>query len=817
MAIPNAPDKLRPNSTAGDKVTLYWRANGGGETSFRIERAPDGGSFSEIAFVGAGVTSYEDATVSDATGYWYKVRARNADGDSGYSESVSLTTPASSRSLTTLRIWPLTPRVAVGEDVMVVIEARDGGGTPFKNLAPVWSVGNSGIAELRLFDEAHVAYSRNYPSQGVNFYMATLRGVAAGTTTISATVDGTTATSRTITVFSRTATPVATLAGDVTNEGTLNVRVGEPVYVDTRQCAGIYRESIDWGDGNKTTRIPQATHAYVTPGTYTITLTIKNASGATATATATVVVTEIPASAAENIITVNSEAEIYAAYEQLATSGGTIRLPASITYGSSILLGERPSNVTTWITFERTGQTLPSLKKRISITGNVSSIATLSTTVANEPPIRLANNAHHLRFRGINFYPANDTYEAFAMGSPNWPWLQRSHSLDPHHIIVEHCVINPHDDRALVHGFSIEGHRVSVLSCDFRNCKATSDAQAIFAIDGQGKHYIYNCFLEATGENVMYGGGDIQTVGHVPTSITFRKCHFFRRLSWRTNPRSAPYNWAFKNLFEIKSASNVYVEGCILENEWLAAQSVAVILKSVNQGNWSPWAIGEYIHFENIWLRHVSNAIGTSWDNPIEYPCLKPQHCYFTNVLITDCNNVNWGQHGDVFKPQGASNVEIDHVTAPDYTGRAAWFNDEYYNSYDIRVRDSVFGGPNDCFMARNAHGIGVQAIAGESQNRYTISRVVALASGGEAATYPSGNTFVFSVDAIGFANPGQNNYALVAGSPGKGYALDGTDSGINQALIDTATENTISGDWTGSGGGEPGNGSLVVRRWFAA
>jgi len=78
------------------QFTLKWTDRSDNETGFRVERAAGLAAtegFVEIATVGANVVSYVDAGLPNATAYSYRLRAYNAAGNSGYSNTASGTTP----------------------------------------------------------------------------------------------------------------------------------------------------------------------------------------------------------------------------------------------------------------------------------------------------------------------------------------------------------------------------------------------------------------------------------------------------------------------------------------------------------------------------------------------------------------------------------------------------------------------------------------------------------------------------------------------------------------------------------------------------
>jgi hypothetical protein len=89
---PNAPTSLVANDGVG-QASLTW-ADGGGATSYKIERKPQGAMDSSFAQVGTSASpSFVDSPVP-AGSYTYRVRANNAGGDSPYSNNDDATVTA---------------------------------------------------------------------------------------------------------------------------------------------------------------------------------------------------------------------------------------------------------------------------------------------------------------------------------------------------------------------------------------------------------------------------------------------------------------------------------------------------------------------------------------------------------------------------------------------------------------------------------------------------------------------------------------------------------------------------------------------------
>ena len=91
--VPGAPSALTATAVFDDEIDLTWHQGTGGEDGFKIERSlGDGNGFSQVAKVGANVTSYANKGLVGNRTYFYRVRAYNSAGDSDYSDRASATT-----------------------------------------------------------------------------------------------------------------------------------------------------------------------------------------------------------------------------------------------------------------------------------------------------------------------------------------------------------------------------------------------------------------------------------------------------------------------------------------------------------------------------------------------------------------------------------------------------------------------------------------------------------------------------------------------------------------------------------------------------
>jgi formylglycine-generating enzyme required for sulfatase activity/transcriptional regulator CtsR len=92
--VPANPSGLSATAASSTQINLAWLDNSNNETGFKIERKTGvAGTYTQIATVAANVISYQDTTTLTATTtYYYRIKASNGNGDSGYATEANTTT-----------------------------------------------------------------------------------------------------------------------------------------------------------------------------------------------------------------------------------------------------------------------------------------------------------------------------------------------------------------------------------------------------------------------------------------------------------------------------------------------------------------------------------------------------------------------------------------------------------------------------------------------------------------------------------------------------------------------------------------------------
>jgi hypothetical protein len=407
--------------------------------------------------------------------------------------------------------------------------------------------------------------------------------------------------------------------------------------------------------------------------------------------------------------------------------------------------------------------------------------------------IRTAPGAHHYRFVGIEIRPqdgvflynlvdlgvetpsrtARSVFETLGLGP-------RAPSVDevPHHIIFERCYLHGDPARGTRRGIAMNSSDTAVIDSYLSDFKeAGAEAQAILGWNGPGPFKIVNNYLEGAGENVMFGGGADPTIPNlVPSDIEIRGNHFFKPLAWKIgDPAYQGTPWIVKNLFELKNARRVLVEGNLFENHWVHAQrGFAIVLTVRNQYGASPWAAVEDVTFVNNVVRHTAAGVNIlGWDDL--QPSQQTKRILIKNNLFYDVGGPQWGGSGPLFQLlEGTADVVIDHNTALQ--------TDSIVLAHGKPHQGFVF---QNNIAAHNDHGV---FGSGTSSGLATLTHYFpgfvfarnVLVGNPHPSRYPADTWSPPSFEALGFMDYGGGNYRLADSSPYRRAGTDGKDIGVD-------------------------------------
>jgi len=206
-------------------------------------------------------------------------------------------------------------------------------------------------------------------------------------------------------------------------------------------------------------------------------------------------------------------------------------------------------------------------------------------------PIILDGGANHYRLVGLEITRGAPGKTIFNLAS-----LQGG-SAD--HLVFDRVWMHGTAQDETTRGIALGGSQyVAVVDSYFSDfhCVAITgsciDAQAIAGGIGDrpmGPYKIVNNFLEGAGENILFGGG---AATMTPADIEIRRNHLFKPLTWRQGGEGfvggvSGKPFIVKNLFEIKNAQRVLLEGNVFENVWsgFTQAGAAILFTPKNQNN----------------------------------------------------------------------------------------------------------------------------------------------------------------------------------------------------------------------------------------
>lgn len=346
------------------------------------------------------------------------------------------------------------------------------------------------------------------------------------------------------------------------------------------------------------------------------------------------------------------------------------------------------------------------------------------------------------------------------------------------------------------------------------------EAQAIFGgigDDPMGPYKIVNNFLEASTQSILFGGARATTV---PSDIEVRHNHMFKPLIWMKgqpgfvggkdgNP------FIVKNLFELKNAQRVLVEGNIMENAWggFSQMGFAILLTPKSQAgsggtNLCPACMVTDVTIRYNSISHVGAGLqianGLSDNGGAAHD---GQRYSIHDVVIDDIDGTKYSG-SSVFSQISVSagapllqNITINHVTAfpahnllivGDMAATSTPMKNFVFTNNIVNAGAypvwSTGGGPSNCAF----HNSAVTTLnACFSNYIFAANAIIALPPGPAGGSWPPHNFFPESAAKVKFVNYNGGiggDYHLQPSSPFKRKGTDGKDVGADIDEIRSAT-----------------------------
>jgi hypothetical protein len=453
-----------------------------------------------------------------------------------------------------------------------------------------------------------------------------------------------------------------------------------------------------------------------------------------------------------------------------ARPGDTIAIQAGAVFAGPFTLRQKTGDQ--FITIRTQAfQSLPKEGVRVS-PGDAPLMPKIIAPGDGKAALQTEAGAQHYRFIGIEFKPRDArafSYGLLSLGSDS----ARAASEQPHHLVFDRCYI--HADGPARRGVALNSGETEITNSYISGFKEQgADSQAIGGWNGPGPYHIVNNYLEAAGENILFGGADPGIANLVPSDIEIRRNHLTKQLSWRGA------SWVVKNLLELKNARRVTVEGNVLENNWAADQGgTAVLFTPRNQDGHAPWSVVSDVTFRNNIVRHAVNGLAILASDDI-HPSQVTRRIRITNNLFYDIDGGSWGKgNGGILLSiigAGASNFELSHNTAV-HAGPCVSF-EEGSSVTGLVLTNNIM----------RFHIIGAGLAGTEVLDRFTQGSVlvrnnaIVLSEKRDywIPRYPDTNLYPETYQSAGFSNASIGDYSLQSASSLKRKATDKTDLGVN-------------------------------------
>jgi hypothetical protein len=421
-------------------------------------------------------------------------------------------------------------------------------------------------------------------------------------------------------------------------------------------------------------------------------------------------------------------------------------------------------------------------------------------------PLIFQPGANHYRFLGLEIARAGDQMVAALVISP------QGGPVD--HVVFDRVWMHGEATVETTRALSLTGmSQIAVVDSFFTDfhCVAVSgactDAQVLGTGGGNspsGPFKIVNNFLEASGENILFGGAPASMT---PADIEIRGNHLFKPMIWKSGEpgfvaAASGHPFIVKNLFELKNAQRVLFEGNLLENSWggFSQNGYAILLTPKNQESRCPLCRVTDVTIRYNRISNVGSAFSiANVRSDAGGESTAGERYSIHDVLVTEVRGKQYAGAGLFLQLMVVApplrNVQIEHVTAfvphavLGITNRGQFANFKIQNNILSTGEDEVEsegGGPGNCAYQPQQQGPG--NVVKNCFEGGSFTHNLMIGDGG----WPSGNPSVKDLHAAGIRDvpgPGGKPYELCKersgdeckkASPALSAGTDGKDLGVD-------------------------------------
>jgi len=379
----------------------------------------------------------------------------------------------------------------------------------------------------------------------------------------------------------------------------------------------------------------------------------------------------------------------------------------------------------------------------------------------------------------------------------------------PRNFVIDRCYVHGKPGVDQKNAISLNGQNITVKNCHISEIHSTiQDATGISGSNGLGDYFILNNYIEASTENILFGGANPTLRGvELNKNIWVEGNLFSKPMAW--NPYHLDYvpanngsNYWVKNLFELKNASNVTIINNIFENNWAGADQwgFAIVFTPRTEGGAYPDARVTNVLFENNIIQHAGGVFQIlGGDSPANN--LATANITIQNNIFLDIGGPLYGAKGGqgfqiTAGTRTIQNLIVDHNIFFG-TYRFIWTGANTVNNFKF-TNNIVYNGIQGVAGSGFAQG-SASINACFSNSTFTNNLIIGGNPASFSAAGTNGNTiannyFPASIDAIGFIDFAGQNLGLLASSIYSGRGTSGSNPGVNMA--------TLAPEWTAATAG---------------